>query len=134
MAHIRRKRPWLTTWKGDGVFYDAAAMRARSDAEFDAGLRSYMLRVYNHMAGGLALTGLVAYAAAASGFYEQIAGTPLVWLVILAPFAFLLALTFGIDRMGAATASFLFWCYAAVMGLSIAGASRSWFAPLRLRA
>ena len=43
----------------------------------DAGLRAHMLRVYNYMAGGLAVTGMVAYGSAASGFYQSIAGTPL---------------------------------------------------------
>lgn len=85
----------------------------------DAGLRAYMLRVYNYMAGGLALTGAVAYAAAASGFYQAIAATPIIWLVMLAPLGFVLVLSFGIQRMGAATATVLFWIYAAVMGLSL---------------
>jgi hypothetical protein len=44
-----------------------------------------MQRVYGYMASGLALTGFVAYAAAASGFYQAIAGTPLLWIVMLAP-------------------------------------------------
>jgi FtsH-binding integral membrane protein len=44
-----------------------------------------VLRVYNFMAAGLGLTGLVAYAAVVTGFYQQIAGTPLIWLVMLAP-------------------------------------------------
>ena len=47
-------------------------------AQIDAGLRAYMQRVYGYMAGGLALTGIVAYAAAASGFYQAIAATPLI--------------------------------------------------------
>jgi FtsH-binding integral membrane protein len=71
------------------------------------------------MAGGLALTGIVAYAAAASGIYQAIAGTPLLWIVTLAPLGFVLALSFGIQRMTAATAMVLFWIYAAVMGLSL---------------
>lgn len=80
-----------------------------------------MLRVYNYMAGGLAVTGLVAYASAASGFYQSIAGTPLIWIVILAPLAFVLVLSFGIERMSAATAGIVFILYAAVMGLSLGG-------------
>jgi FtsH-binding integral membrane protein len=44
----------------------------------DSGLRAYMARVYNYMAGGLALTGIVAYVAAVSGFYQEIAGTLLI--------------------------------------------------------
>jgi FtsH-binding integral membrane protein len=71
------------------------------------------------MAGGLALTGIVAYAAAALGFYQAIAATPLIWLVMLAPLGFVLVLGFGIQRMSAETAMVLFWLYAAVMWLSL---------------
>ena len=88
-------------------------------AEIDAGLHAHMQRVYSYMAGGLALTGVVAYAAAASGVYQSIASTPLIWLVMLAPLGFVLALSFGVQRMSAATATLLFWIYAAVMGLSL---------------
>ena len=80
-----------------------------------------MQRVYAFMAGGLALTGVVAYAAAVSGFYQSIAGTPLIWIIMLAPLGFVFALSFGIERMSAATAALLFWIYAAVMGLSLGG-------------
>jgi FtsH-binding integral membrane protein len=90
-------------------------------AEIDAGLRAHMQRVYGYMAGGLALTGLVAYAAAVSGFYQAIAGTALIWIVMLAPLGFVLALSFGIQRMSAGTAMLLFWIYATVMGLSLGG-------------
>ena len=56
------------------------------EAGIDVGLRQYMLRVYNYMASGLALTGIVAYLAAASGFYAQLVHTPpLLWIVLLAP-------------------------------------------------
>jgi uncharacterized protein len=87
----------------------------------DFGLRQYMLRVYNFMAAGLGLTGLVAYAAVATGFYQQIAGTPLIWLVMLAPIGVVLFLSFRIEHMGVATAQAAFWGYAALMGLSLAG-------------
>jgi FtsH-binding integral membrane protein len=90
-------------------------------ARIDAGLRAHMQRVYGYMAGGLVLTGIVAYAAAASGFYQAIAGTGLIWIVMLAPLGFVLALSFGIQRMSAGTAMLLFWLYAAVMGLSLGG-------------
>src|SRR6266404_6159116 len=90
-------------------------------ARIDAGLRAHMQRVYGYMAGGLVLTGIVAYAAAASGFYQAIAGTGLIWIVMLAPLAFVLVLSFGIQRMRAATAMAVFWIYAAVMGLSLGG-------------
>jgi FtsH-binding integral membrane protein len=90
-------------------------------AEIDLGLRQYMLRVYNFMAGGLTVTGLVAYVAAATGFYQQIAGTPLIWLVMLAPLGAVLFLSFRIERMSVAAAQATFWGYAALMGLSLAG-------------
>src|SRR5260370_9454975 len=80
-----------------------------------------MLRIYNYMASGLALTGIVACAAAASGFYYQIAGTPLMWVVMLAPLGLVFWLSAGINRMSAGTAQLLFWVYAALMGLSLAG-------------
>src|SRR3979411_1482420 len=86
-----------------------------------AGLRAHMQRWYGYMAGGLVLTGIVAYAAAASGFYQTIADTPLIWIVMLAPLGFVLALSFGIQRMSAGTAMLLFWIYAAVIGLALGG-------------
>jgi FtsH-binding integral membrane protein len=106
-------------------YYDSDAWRTSrgtpAGAGIDAGLRAHMQRVYSYMAGGLALTGIVAYAAAASGFYQSIANTPLIWVVMLAPLGFVLALSFGIQRMSAAMATVLFWLYAAVMGLSLGG-------------
>jgi FtsH-binding integral membrane protein len=90
-------------------------------AAVDLGLRQYMLTVYNFMGAGLGLTGLVAYAAVATGFYQQIAGTPLIWLVMFAPLGLVLLLGFGIQRMSAGAAQAAFWSYAALMGLSLAG-------------
>ena len=89
-------------------------------ADNDVGLREYMLRIYNYMASGLALTGIVAYAFAQSGFYAQVAATPLIWLLMLAPLGFILVMSFGINRMSASTAQMLFWLFSGVMGLSLA--------------
>jgi FtsH-binding integral membrane protein len=89
--------------------------------DIDIGLRQYMLQVYNFMAAGLGVTGLVAYGAVATGFYQQIAGTPLIWLVMLAPLGAVLFLSFRIERMSAGAAQATFWTYAALMGLSLAG-------------
>src|SRR6267143_6556674 len=86
-----------------------AAGGMAAGAEIDAGLRAHMQRVYSYMAGGLALTGIVAFRSAASGFYQAIAATPLIWLVMLAPLGFVLALSFGIQRMSTETAMALFW-------------------------
>jgi uncharacterized protein len=102
-------------WRGRPL--DVAA----APGVIDAGLRAYMLRIYNYMAAALAVTGVVAYGAAQSGFYAQIAGTPLVWLVMLAPLGFVLVLSFGVQRMSAQTAQLVFWAFAAAMGLSLSG-------------
>ena len=98
-----------------------AVRGAVPQVDIDVGLRQYMLRIYNYMASGLALTGIVAYAAAASGFYYQIAGTPLMWVVMLAPLGLVFWLSAGIGRMSAGTAQLIFWVYAGLMGLSLAG-------------
>ena len=82
-----------------------------AQVDIDVGLRDYMLRIYNYMASGLALTGIVAYVFAQSGFYASIAQTPLIWLVMLAPLGLVMLLSFGIKRMQASTAQ------AAVLGL-----------------
>ena len=99
----------------------------RTDADIDQGLRSYMLKVYNLMALGVALTGLVAYFVAEAAFTngqinglgQAIYASPLRWVVILAPLAPVLFLSFGIERMSAFTAQLLFWVYAGLVGLSL---------------
>jgi uncharacterized protein len=93
---------------------------APTQVGIDVGLRDYMLRVYNYMAGGLALTGVVAYWAAWSGVYAQMAGTPLVWVVVLAPLGLVMLLSFRIQSMSLGAAQLTFWAYAALMGLSLA--------------
>ena len=80
-----------------------------------------MLRVYNYMAGGLAITGVVAYVAAAYGFYQAIVGTPLFWLVLFAPLGLVLLLSYRLQKMSLGAAQLTFWAYAALVGLSIAG-------------
>ena|SRR5580658_5924943 len=64
----------------------------------DSRRRGYLLRVYNYMAAGLAITGLVACYGAASGVYASLAGTPWSWLLLLAPLALVLLLSFRIER------------------------------------
>ena len=90
-------------------------------AAIDVGLRTYMLRVYNYMAGGLALTGAVAYVGAVSGFYTSIAGTPVLWIVLLAPLAMVFFLSFRIQTMSLTAAQLSFWAYAGLVGLSLSG-------------
>ena len=93
---------------------------ADAQVGIDVGLRDYMLRVYNYMASGLGLTGIVAYVAAYSGFYASIAHTPLIWLVILAPLGLVMLMTYGAQRMQASTMQLVFWLYSGLMGLSLA--------------
>jgi len=85
----------------------------------DAGLRSYMLSVYNYMTSAVLLTGIVAFLFAQTSWFEMVFTSPLRIVVMLAPLGFVMALSFGINRMSAATAQALFWAYAFVMGLSL---------------
>ena len=122
----------------------AGADRAAA-ADIDVGLRQYMLRVYNYMAAGIALTGLVAYvifsysvttdlalAATAGGrpyalhrgMYLTQFGTamfvsPLKWVVMLAPLGFVFFLSWRIYKMSLGAAQLSFWLFAAVMGASL---------------
>ncbi len=103
-----------------------------SAGEIDVGLRSYMLRVYNWMSSGLLLTGIVAYAIANTGLRDlfwTVAYTPrgfavaqptiLGFAAIFAPLAFVLVLSFGINRLSRTATQALFWAFAAVMGASL---------------
>jgi len=85
----------------------------------DAGLRSYMLSVYNYMASGVLLTGIVALLFFSSGYAEQVMATPLKWLIILAPLAFVMIMSFGQNRMSTGTLQTMFWGFATAMGLSM---------------
>jgi hypothetical protein len=85
----------------------------------DVGLRSYMLSVYNYMASGVLLTGIVALLFANSGFAAQVMATPLRWLIVLAPLGFVMAMSFGLQRMSTGTLQTLFWAFAVSMGLSL---------------
>jgi FtsH-binding integral membrane protein len=104
-----------------------AAARAGTAAAIDEGLRSYMLKVYNYMGVGLVVTGLVAYfsnqAAVSNGqltaWGELLYTSPLMWVVALAPLAFVLVLSFGINKLSVPAAQATFWAFAAIMGLSL---------------
>ncbi len=101
------------------IRFGTSGAYARPDV--DEGLRAYMLRVYNYMGAGLALSGIIAYFVGNSpDMMAAIFGTPLQWVVMLAPLAFVLVLSFGINRMSAGTAQILFWAFSATMGVSLA--------------
>jgi FtsH-binding integral membrane protein len=97
-------------------------------AAVDAGLRSYMLSVYNYMASGVLLTGILALVMVWSGAVESLISirpggriglSALGWIVSLAPLGLVFWLSFGINRMSASTAKAIFWAYAALVGASL---------------
>jgi len=104
---------------------------ARAGAAVDQGLRAYMLRVYNYMALGLAITGAAALGtfllavdrsggvAQLTGFGKLIYTSPLKWVIIFAPLAMVFFLSFGIQRLSVAAAQLTFWAYAALVGVSL---------------
>ena len=101
--------------------FGAGIARQQSQALFDEGLRQHMLRVYNYMALGLVLTGVVAFVVGSTpALYVPIFSTPLKWVVMLAPLAFVFFFSFRINSMMAAGAQGMFWAFCAVMGLSLA--------------
>jgi len=93
----------------------------RESVAYDAGLRSYMLSVYNYMASGVLLTGIVALLFANSGMAQQVLMGPglLKYLIMFAPLGFVMVLSFGITRLSTGTAQLLYWLFAVVMGLSM---------------
>ncbi|MEM7747914.1 MAG: Bax inhibitor-1/YccA family protein [Pseudomonadota bacterium] len=129
--------------------YDKQYSHASSPAQgavVDEGLRSYMLTVYNYMAAGVALTGIVAYflftqtittdpalaAKSASGaayglkrgmYFTELGAalymSPMKWVLMLAPLAFVFGLSAMVYRMSAGMAQMMFWIFAAVMGASL---------------
>ena len=112
--------PRSTTERGAGV--NAATIGVPTVTR-DAGLRSYMLSVYNYMASGVLLTGIIALGFANSSLINLIVNpatgqaTPLFWIALFAPLAIVFALSFGINRISAGTAQALFWAYAALVGV-----------------
>ena len=104
--------------------YAAPAGTRVGTQEVDEGLRSYMLSVYNYMAGGIALTGIVAYAtfllAASNPAVQQILfASPLKWVVIFAPLAMVFFMAARINSMSIGAAQLTFWIYAALVGVSL---------------
>lgn len=109
--------------------------RTHVDAtQIDVGLRAHMLRVYNYMAMALALTGVIAFGASEmavvtdsagrivelTGFGALVYGSPLRWVVMLAPLALVFLLAARIQKMSFSAAQTTFWVYAGLVGLSLA--------------
>ena len=101
--------------------YGLETARGHAGALIDEGLRQHMLRVYNYMGLGLVVTGLVAYIVGTTpALYVPIFSTPLKWVVMLAPLAFVFFFSFRMQSMSASGAQTMFWAFCAVMGLSLA--------------
>ena len=105
-----------------GFGYAGGLEAGRRDVAYDAGLRSYMLSVYNYMASGVLLTGIVAMLFANSAIGQDILvnGGALRWVIMLAPLAFVMVMSFGMNRLSTVALQALFWAFATVMGLSMA--------------
>ena len=82
----------------------------------DQGLRRYMLSIYNYMASGVLLSGIVALLFANSGLAAQVMATPLRWVIVLAPLAFIF---FFSPARSEGTLKTMFWSFSVVMGLSV---------------
>jgi FtsH-binding integral membrane protein len=111
------------TQQGFGVTPDRAGALAGRET-MDVGLRRHMLSIYNYMASGVLLTGVVALLFAQGGAESPAAqlfinGGILAWVVMLAPLGFVLAMSFGANRFSTPALQAMFWGFAAVMGLSL---------------
>ena len=101
-----------------------------TDLAFDAGLRAHMIKVYNYMASGLALSGIVAFALFSSSelasiFFQVAPGNRVVglnglgWIAILAPMGLLLLVGFRAQQMSVAGIQAVYWAVTALMGVSL---------------
>jgi FtsH-binding integral membrane protein len=92
------------------------------DVAFDAGLRSHMLKVYNYMASGVLLTGIVAMLFAQTELAQNLMLNPslMSWVIILSPLMVVMVMSFGQGKFSAATLQAMFWGFAVLMGLSLA--------------
>jgi FtsH-binding integral membrane protein len=117
---------------------NATTRSSASEAIIDQGLRAYMLKVYNYMASGVLLTGIISllvfkfsggmnitlgptgFSGLTNPFGELLFNSGFKWLVMLAPLGIVMYLSFGISKMSASKAQSTFWVFAALMGASLA--------------
>ena len=93
-------------------------------ADIDEGLRSYMLGIYNYMATAIGVTGVAAFGMATwasnnPAVANAIYNSPLKWVLMIAPLAFVMVISFGINKLSKAAATGTFYAFAAVMGISM---------------
>ena len=87
--------------------------RASGQTAYDTGLRRYMLSIYNYMASGVLLSGIVALLFAQSAMALAMVSSPLKWVVMLAPIGFVFAISGGAARFSESTIKALYWSSAA---------------------
>ena len=116
MAHWNDPQPTQT---GVGTSPSLNSGAIGKTGFYDQGLRKHMLSIYNYMASGILLSGIVALLFAQSGMAAQVMATPLKWLIILAPLGFVFGMSLGANRMQTSTLQALFWGFCIVMGLSM---------------
>jgi len=108
----------------DNPFRTGSVAGSAARAEIDQGLRAYMLRVYNYMALALAVTGIFALGTATVAVNNPAVATalyasPLKWVIMFAPLAFVMVMSFGINKLSYGALQATFWAFAAIMGVSI---------------
>lgn len=111
----------------DRDMYAQANARAGQAEAIDEGLRAYMLRIYNLMALGVAITGIAALGTVMlavqngqlTAFGQAIYASPLQWVIMLAPLAVVFIFSARIHAMSAGTAQAVFFGFAALMGMSL---------------
>jgi FtsH-binding integral membrane protein len=124
----------MSNFDRNAPVWGAARAQQTSAVEMDQGLRSFMLGVYNNMSIGLAITGLAAIGismlaiagvsdtgkvTALTSFGQALYLSPLKWVVMLAPLAFIFLFSFKAESMSSSAARAMFFAFAAVMGVSL---------------
>jgi len=96
------------------------ASSASRTQTYDSALRDYMVKVYNHMAMALGISGAVAFVVSnVPALMNLFFGTPLSWVVMLAPLGFVMFFSYKLNSISAATARNYLWIYSSLMGLSL---------------
>ena len=115
---------WNDTERTSQGFGSVPSVGRDAGVAYDEGLRSYMLSIYNYMASGVLLTGIVAMLFSYGGADSPagqifLNGGLLAWVIKLAPLAFILVMSFGINKISKPMLNVLFWAFATVMGMSL---------------
>ncbi|MFT6106059.1 MAG: FtsH-binding integral membrane protein [Rickettsiales bacterium] len=97
------------------------SFRSSSNATYDAGLREYMMKVYNKMGIALAISGVISFLVLNSpSLMNMIYNTPLKWVAMLAPLGFVFYFSAKINKISAKKAQTYLWVFASLMGISLA--------------